>query len=443
MNPPHPRVPSVRRGMTLVEMLVATTMTLIIMGVVAQLFGMMGQGLTGSRNVLDLDAQLRGVAHTLRTDLAGLTVDTLPPVAPEKDSGYLEIIEGPVSDLSAFLAGNPTTLSADWDDVLMFTTRSFGDPFIGQGSVNVFGQTRPQSPYAELRSQYAEVAWFCRQSPASQQVVPGTTLYTLHRRQLLVLPYVGLGAFDGGGNRVTAPVAMFQADNDLSVHALSTNLVEPNSLADLTKRENRFLHNPGGTVTGGAYPFDLGGQFNAAGEFNAHLTGTRVGEDVVVSNVIAFDVRVFDPKAQLVPAGNGPSPDVISRQHGTYIDFGTDTSVSQQVIFLAGFSDNVFRTRGVYVSNAPNSRVLSRPTYDTWSTHYEANGLDEDGDGVVDEGVNGLDDNGDGVIDDVTERETSPPYPASLRGIEVRIRCYEPSSRQVRQVTVRHSFVPH
>jgi len=25
----------------------------------------------------------------------------------------------------------------------------------------------------------------------------------------------------------------------------------------------------------------------------------------------------------------------------------------------------------------------------------------------------------------------------------VRIRCYEPASRQVRQVTVRHTFVPH
>jgi len=29
-----------------------------------------------------------------------------------------------------------------------------------------------------------------------------------------------------------------------------------------------------------------------------------------------------------------------------------------------------------------------------------------------------------------------------LRGIEVRIRCYEPTSRQVRQMTVRHSFIP-
>jgi hypothetical protein len=95
-------------------------------------------------------------------------------------------------------------------------------------------------------------------------------------------------------------------------------------------------------------------------------------------------------------------------------------------------------------------------TYDTWSLHYEANGLDEDGDGLVDQGTNGLDDdgdgtfdepaydaNGDGVFEDLGETETLPPYPVPLRGIEVRIRCYEPASRQVRQVTIRHTFVPH
>jgi len=90
--------------MTLVEMLVATTMTLIIMGIVAQLFGMMGKGVTGSRSTMDMSGQIRGVAHQLRMDLSGITVETLPPVAPESDSGYLEIIEGPMTDISSGLA---------------------------------------------------------------------------------------------------------------------------------------------------------------------------------------------------------------------------------------------------------------------------------------------------------------------------------------------------
>jgi len=87
----------------------------------------------------------------------------------------------------------------------------------------------------------------------------------------------------------------------------------------------------------------------------------------------------------------------------------------------------------------------TRRTYCTWSTHYEANGIDEDdgGSGPVDEGTDGLDSDSNSLVDDAAEQETSPPYPYPLRGLEVRIRVYEPSSRQVRQVTVRHSFVPH
>jgi hypothetical protein len=81
--------------------------------------------------------------------------------------------------------------------------------------------------------------------------------------------------------------------------------------------------------------------------------------------------------------------------------------------------------------------------WDTWSTHYEGNGLDEDGVYGADQGADGFDNNGNGSVDEADEQETSPPYPYPLRGIEIRIRCYEPSSRQVRQVTVRHTFVPH
>jgi hypothetical protein len=100
--------------------------------------------------------------------------------------------------------------------------------------------------------------------------------------------------------------------------------------------------------------------------------------------------------------------------------------------------------------------ATTRRTYDTWNLGYEADGLDQDGDGIRDDGTNGLDDDGDGsfdeppydgdgdgVFEDPGEAETLPPYPYPLRGIEVRIRCYEPSTSQVRQVTVRHTFVPH
>ena len=94
---------SARCGMTLTEMLVATTMTLVIMGVVVQLFGMVGNGVSASRASLRMSSALRSVAHALRTDLNGITVETIPPVKVDSDSGYLEIIEGIETDSSSWL----------------------------------------------------------------------------------------------------------------------------------------------------------------------------------------------------------------------------------------------------------------------------------------------------------------------------------------------------
>jgi len=96
--------------------------------------------------------------------------------------------------------------------------------------------------------------------------------------------------------------------------------------------------------------------------------------------------------------------------------------------------------------------------YDTWSVHYardepwwidrsgdgnsqsiEVEG-DQDRDGVFNEGTNGFDDNGNGMVDEDLEQEAPPPYPYPLRGIQVKIRVFEPDSRQIREVTVAQEF---
>ena len=65
-----------------------------------------------------------------------------------------------------------------------------------------------------------------------------------------------------------------------------------------------------------------------------------------------------------------------------------------------------------------------------------ANGFDNDGDGVVDE-INYTDPTtGKG------DNETAPPYPAPLRGIQVKIRVFEPDSRSIREVTIIQDFLP-
>jgi prepilin-type N-terminal cleavage/methylation domain-containing protein len=387
-------------GMTLVEMMVATTITLIIMGIVAQLFGILGQGVTESRASMEMRSSLRAVAQRLRLDLGGATVKTLPPVAPEAEQGYLEIVEGLATETAAALV-------ADCDDVLMFTTRSVGEPFVGLFT----DATGPST----ISSPVAEVAWFCQPTGA---VIDGQQLHTLYRRQLLVVEYVGRAPFLPG-NSYSGAIPGIYDSFDLSLRDESGVLI-PNSLRDLTKRENRFFHKTVPSVNYETlFPFDAYNPVtnptaaSTAPYFSGAFppTSTRAGQDVILENVVAFDVKVFAPAAVL----NATS----ATATGEYVDLTGTPSVT-----------------------APGKK-LSLPTYDTWSLHYEFNGIDEDRDGSIDEGTNGLDDDSDGVADEEDERETNPPIRQPLRGIEIRIRCYEPSSRQIRQVTVRHTFVPH
>jgi hypothetical protein len=432
-----------RRGMTLVEMMVATTMTLIIMGIIAQLFGILGNSVSGSRTTLDMSQQLRAVANTLRTDLAGITVETVPPIAADSDSGYLEIIEGENGDFTSGTA----SLTGDCDDILMFTSRSLGSPFVGRFENGL------------IESPHAEIVWFCQQSPAVMQTVPGTVLYTLYRRQLLAMDYVGAGTFQGSGNNSlpsTFTVPNVYQTYDLSLRSDNGRLYA-NSLGDLTKRENRFMHNPAGLMLSSTtYPYN-NTETNIAS--NGSLAGTRAGEDIVMTNVLSFDVRVYDSKAPIrsvstiavTPGDPGYSSGVASGAEGAYVDLNWDRGLTNPISATAPYpptGQGVFQGRGVGIKAGISAVTFSNRIYDTWSTHYESNGINE-GDGpnvtagTIDEGTNGLDDNNDGVIDDAGELETSPPYPVPLRGLEVRIRCYEPQSRQVRQITVRHSFVPH
>lgn len=457
--------------MTLIEMLVATTMALIVMGVVAQLFSAFGNGVNSSQSLMELNARMRSTAWRLRQDLKGATARTTPPLDPEEGLGYFEIIEGPRTDLDA--ADGTTTLAADTDDILLFTTKNTETPFTGR--FDGFS----------VSSDTAEVAWFLRPT------VPATTpqTFTLYRKQLLVMGYVGISPFQAGGNQVDYTsfanglkdvydrydLSLARLRNLAAGAPLPNDVLVPNTLSDLTRRERRFLHNVAGDITGIGtngypYPFLLNHQIASVSATAEVLpashsglifdsTSNRFGEDVVMSNLLAFDVRVFDPAAPIGLSGNtaivpGDQATVTSANaNGAYVDLGNGNNL-QATSLPTGITPR-FSGFGEVKSQLLGTATSPR-TYDTWSTHYESNGIDEDGVVGADQGTNGMDDNvparyggsvpaqaQEGVVDDVGEQETSPPYPFPLRGIEVRIRCYEPSSRQVRQVTVRHTFVPH
>ena len=79
-----------RAGLTLIEMLVATTVTLILMAAIGQVFSTFGRSVSGSRTALDMNARMRTAAWRLRQDLSGATAPTLPPLDPAAGAGYFE-----------------------------------------------------------------------------------------------------------------------------------------------------------------------------------------------------------------------------------------------------------------------------------------------------------------------------------------------------------------
>ena len=82
-----------RAGLTLIEIMIALTMTLIVLGAMAQAFKFASAEIANGRAVLEMSNRLRNAQQLLRTDLAGLTVDVRPhtETAP---NGYFEYVDG-------------------------------------------------------------------------------------------------------------------------------------------------------------------------------------------------------------------------------------------------------------------------------------------------------------------------------------------------------------
>jgi hypothetical protein len=251
--------------------------------------------------------------------------------------------------------------------------------------------------------------------------------------------YVGRPPFSTNGANSIADT-LPNTTYDISLRADGGQLV-PNSLGDLTKRENRFMHGP-------TFPFAILNDGTSSRLLpTATFDNTTRGEDVLLTGVIAFDVRVFDASAKALTTSapsrypGDPGYTAGAGAAGAFVDLGWGGGAPLAVSgTFPPANQTAFQSGGVYVKNGAAPNTLPR-TYDTWSLHYEFNGEDDNGNGTIDEGTNGVDNNGDDLPDNPSELETSPPYPVPLRGLEVRIRCYEPTSKQVRQVTLRHTFV--
>ena len=613
--------PRRQSAFTLVELLVAISITLLIMATVVAVFTNVSDSVQKRRAMVEVSNQLRQVRNQLQSDLKGATCPTIPWIRPESDQGYFEIIEGPYSDFNPSLLtdfdgtssdpANPEINHAtstiptsnvdysgdssksgwvtdgrglgDHDDILAFTSRNEANPFRGRApNLNVDPSNGDPVPYAgwdvqSIESPVAEIIWYAVEAPIDDSRFPavdtvsrfGEAGYrTIYRRVLLVAPWLDYSYRVSGvqksrpsvlrilpGNvpidrvdQALAALISFQERYDISARVEWDPTLDggrwtivANTLADLTKRENRYEHHGIVAGSGRVHPFPMvsGGGADAPGSvtfvadpeygaanaggaqarpfatnnsvynFNVenpgsgtivrplvmlqggatarailneqgrvvHVTSglsplgvisareSRLGQDIMLTQALAFDVQVFDPHAPvyaLLPNGQPlTEPDVqglglqataaidatmvapgdagwsigVARNGspvstGAYVDLGY---VYRHQRYLDTFFNSSFSLptnpthpllRSPFAGRMhPRAQLPEMPatgfnsdleatlfrTWCSWSYHYETNGIDEDRDGLIDEGTNGLDDesvydlNGDGIFDAANE----------------------------------------
>jgi len=492
-----------RSGLTLIEMMIAVALTLLLVFALVRVFQMLGDNVRDTKAILEMSGQLRIAMNQLQEDLDSRTVTVRSHVDPQSAQGYFELVEGIATDRDIdgdgqFLqdnsddllnlmrpsatftqvdllnrqdadyhpAPNPPrfamTTKGDRDDVLMFTARTSGKPFVGQlvGSLVFVGATNrwnfthvPGGDRHTIESQEAEIVWWSEPDELGN--------WHIYRRVLLIRPDIDIVVDPNNG----LVEFQFMQDNDLSVRLVTTTdpkTAAANSLADLSLRENRYAHLGQFGEGPNHFPFPLLlnriRMLNPASRF---VDNARRSEYLAVADTLAFDVKAFDPQAPLqIPLGGAlvvapsdPAYDPIvgpTTMRGAYVDLNYSyqpnlpESNTNPIDSLSEFSGRPLIKSGLLFG--PNSGI--RGVYDTWPQRYERDGIAQrngkrvpNGPNVViDQGTDGFDNDGVNGVDDSGEAETSPPYPADLRGIEVTVRVFEFNTRQVRQSSMVADF---
>lgn len=212
----HGKSPVSRRGFTLIEVLIATAVTLLMMVSLAQVFKLIGDSMKQGRAALELNSRLRSVAHRLQLDLNNCTVTPKPGADAVSGSGYFKIYDGPLTDFSYGMISASLNRFGDCDDILMFTARAGDDWFVGKVPLFVLQGVAPTPANQEMvtiTAQHAEIVVFPEpmvsnnsnpdRNPAhlimdpadNYEKLPGTDLpasYRLHYRVLLIRPDLNL-----------------------------------------------------------------------------------------------------------------------------------------------------------------------------------------------------------------------------------------------------------
>ena len=479
-----------RVGLTLPEVLIALSITLVILLAMMQAFSVASKDIGAGRNRLILAERVRSAADLIRSDLEQLSLNVRPTVTASENLGFFEYVDGGLRDMS--YSGTASSILGDVDDVLMFTVKSTGEPFRGRFD----GQM--------IQSSEAEVIYFTSWTDTDGN---GFKNYgdqiRIHRRMLLIRPdligaiqstdatvnviFKNAVAYDTyiNGNPALDPTlknrseyAKFLQFNDVSlswdqvdpvvtVGSETFRRMRPNSLGSLFNPKNRTGHH----ASLFPHPAIVDGRPGYRPETfisDLILQGTGTGNDVVMENVVGFDVKIFDPSIEVFAFAGQPvlphdpgygiqrlaaSSDATVVQvqgFGGFVDLGAfeyraiNGTPGIANNFAASVAENYnfayWRQRTVAGSNfianqpAPNYYLgpaantieiyeiyATGPTYSTWTKDFENDGIDNDQDGLIDEGSDGLP-SGNGMPDMRNDADSAPPYNFPVSAVQVTLR---------------------
>ncbi len=276
----------VRRAFTLVELMVAMGLSVLIMYIMAECSKICLDAVSLARSSGQMSTQLQGAGaimtrdliysdHFLRDDtrpgggvkLSQMRLDWLPgsgtqTYTPPK-AGFFRIIS-PTSSVDIGADANNFPINSAVNHALHFTS------ILPAGDQNLFSVAVPATGGTIYRSRAAEIAYFLQDS--GTRTSPGTggvPLYNLIRRQRLV------------AMTPDEISSLFNARTDRDVIASNgTNLIY--TAADLTNPANRLQIVPNSLPPNPApaQPLTFG------------IGHPRFGEDLLLSNVLSFEVLV-------------------------------------------------------------------------------------------------------------------------------------------------------
>jgi type II secretory pathway pseudopilin PulG len=156
-----------RPAFTLVELLIAMTVTLLLMASLAKVFGTIGKSIQEGRAQVTMSSKLRGLSFRLRTDIGSRTASASPPLASASGQGYFMYHEGPLTESTfANYGAEPVRIRRSDKKRIGVGDADFFSPTVEKSSTyHRFGRIGDVDDYVAFTAEARGDDWFTGRVP--------------------------------------------------------------------------------------------------------------------------------------------------------------------------------------------------------------------------------------------------------------------------------------